>query len=202
MSGLILKDIYRLFLSYRLPLAAMALLTVLSALMPDPSFFIIFLCVQGAVLPVSLFSYDEKDRWCGYLGALPVSKTQYVWAKYLVGALAVAVCAVLVLAAQTARMLVLMQLDLDALLGLAEFFFIVGLTLPALMFPFMFRLGSEKGRIAFILIIVAACALAAVLLPDGTVSLPHSAALVVPLAAVLYLASGILSAALYERRET
>lgn len=203
MKGLLRKELYLIWKYCRALLVIVAAFIAVSWAGEENSFFLYYPCVIAGMLPVTLYSYDERDGWCAYSAALPVSRGQYVSAKYLVGLLAAAAAALLAALAQSLQMGVAAG-GLGGYFGIAAGILAGGLAGPAITLPFVFRFGAEKGRIAYYMVILLLCvcmtvlgnASSAALLPGGT----PGALLAFLAAAVLYGASWLLSIAFYQKR--
>ena len=198
MKGLLLKDWY-LTTKYAMRLLVIAaVFLLLSAIMPENGFFMVYPCVLFAMLPTTLYSYDEKEKWTSYVGALPVSRALYVTEKYLFGALVMAAY----LALLTALYLCFGAAEHlpEALLSAV----VLGFLAPALMLPVLLRFGVEKGRLAYLLflgalfggVLLLTGGKGEALLPERA---PQWALALLPIA--LYALSWRLSVALYRRRE-
>ena len=82
----------------------------------------------------------------------------------------------------------------------------MGLTGPAILLPIIYKLGSERARIAYYIVIGAVCALAFILPYDGIsaagaapVSIP-APLLICLISALLFAASWLLSIQFYKKR--
>lgn len=198
MKGLLLKDWYMTVKYWRITLLISGLFLVLSAIKAGNSFFTFYPCAMMSMLPASLLSYDDREKWTDHVQTLPVSRRDYVTGKYLFGVLAIAAY-LLVL---TLLYLVLCPAWLpDALL----FSVFIGTLVPALTLPFLFRFGSEKGRIVYLLTIGAVFGiLAASSLSDNGTPLRHFASLptwsVPPASLLIYALSWRISLRMFEKR--
>ena len=152
-------------------------------------------------LPVTALSYDDREKWCVYCQTLPVTRAQYVAGKYVLG-LGCAACAVLMTAACALNP----ATDRGMLAALLPCVPLLVLTAPSLCLPRFFRLGAEKGRTAYLFIIVLLCAGASIVSGDGAslpaqMAQPGMGAAAIVAAAVLYGASWLLSTRFYAQRE-
>ena len=151
-------------------------------------------------LPASLLSADEKDGWLVYCETLPVTRRQVVTAKYLTSLLLTAAIIVLVLLAA----LLSGQLRTPALTAALPLLPAMGLGVPALMFPAMFRLGAVKGRTVYLVAVVIASAACAVLMVSAEakrlLSQLHPA-MAAAAALAVFAASWALSVRWFEKRE-
>lgn len=151
-------------------------------------------------LPASLLSADEKDGWLVYGETLPVTRRQMVTVKYLTSLLLTAAIIVLVLLAA----LLGGQLDAPALTAMLPLLPAVGLGVPALMFPAMFKLGATKGRTVYLVTVVAASAVCAVLMVSAEAKYLLSQlhpAITAAAALAVFAASWALSVYWFEKRE-
>ena len=198
MKGLLLKDWY-LTTKYMRTLVLISLVfAVMSVFSPENAFFRVYPAVMFAMIPVSLYSYDDREKWTVYAQAFPVSRAQYVTEKYLFGA----ICTAALAAMQTILHLVTGAEGVDGAVTLSLF---LGLVSASLMLPILFRFGAEKGRIAYLIFIGVICAGGASL--SILASSANAATMPAPTlglcagAIALYIASWRLSVALYRKRE-
>ena len=78
MRGLLLKDWY-LIKKYCWILCLMdVLFIVLSLFAMDSVFIFIYPYMFAGIIPMTLYAYDEREKWKAYCAALPVSRKQYV----------------------------------------------------------------------------------------------------------------------------
>ena len=204
MKGLLLKDWY-LITRYCRAVFLIDLIFIVGALfLPGYAIFLAYPSLLAAVVPLTLYSCDEREKWHVYSGVLPVSRAQLVSAKYIVGLLCEAAVLLLTVALHTAARFVLpggAANDLIPVLIASA----LSLVTPALTLPLMFRLGAEKGRIGYIIVVAGVCAVSVTLLNRDVTSLAQnitlSPAVLCAVALALYAASWLLSVALYKKRE-
>ena len=114
-------------------------------------------------LPASLLSADERDGWLAYCDTLPIGRRQLVAAKYVTSAVltALIITLVLLISALTGQPTVAggTAVPLSILIPLL---LAVGLGVPALMFPVMFKFGATKGRAVYIAVVMIASAMPSV----------------------------------------
>ena len=154
-------------------------------------------------LPASLLSADEKDGWLVYCEALPVTRRQIVTAKYLTSAaLTVVIIVLVLLAALLSGSFAHPSASLlPAILPLLP---VVGLGVPALMFPAIFKLGATKGRGVYIVTVLLAAAACAVLMASEKVSQALSDVSPLPMTAAalaVFAGSWALAVHWFEARE-
>ena len=202
MKGLLLKDFYMLFCYCRLFLLVIAVFLAAGMLTETDMTFLFIPCMFAGLLPVTLQAYDERSGWCRYSGVLPYTRAQLVSVKYLLSLLLG--CAVVLLAG-VAYLLPAGAAEPSGLASLLAVAASLTLIFPALLMPFVFRFGSEKGRIAYLILVGGLCA-GGLLLFNGEHELPQLENgwqwLLIGAAALLYTGSWLLSVAIYQARES
>ena len=198
MKGLLLKDWYLTVKYLRMLILISLLFAAMSVFSPENGFFRIYPAVMFAMIPVSLYSYDDREKWTVYAQAFPVSRAQYVTGKYLFGALG--------MAALVALLTVLYLISgAEGFVGAVTLSLVLGLGSASLMLPVLFRFGAEKGRIAYLIFIGVICgggvALSLAAPPEGGAAMPTPSAALCAGMIVLYILSWRLSVALYQKRE-
>ena len=204
MKGLLLKDWYMIKRYCRFVYLMILAFIVGSLFLPNFMTFLSYPFLFAAITPLTLYSYDEREKWNVYSGALPVSRAQLVSVKYIIGLLSEAAVLLLSVVLRLAARPFVPEGTFDDVLSIL-IMSALSLVTPAVTLPLMFRLGAEKGRIAFTIVLAFfAAAFVAFLnnaksaLQSGTAHI-HPALLCVALA--LYGASWLLSIALYKKRE-
>lgn len=135
--------------------------TVFLSYNTDGTFAASYLVMIASFLGISTISYDETDNGYGFLFCLPVSRSQYVVAKYLFNLL-------LSVAAWIAGIVVTViiwlvhpgESGLTELLITNMVFLPVIFLIQSIMQPTIFQYGSERGRIVLFVVIggiVAVC---------------------------------------------
>lgn len=184
MKGLLIKDCYVLFREARVFL----LIVVIFCFIRNP-------CTQGfaimyaSMLPFTTMGYDEQSKWDYLAEMMPYSRRDMVLSKYIIGILATLAVAVL----QTFSALVLQVFSPDGLLNehlsSIVIYICCGLLLMAVDLPVLFKLGSEKGRMVYLLITVL-CAVGVVASVSTDFFLWHLPSAVYPIAGVLLVIIG------------
>lgn len=148
MKGLLLKDIYTLVKQMRI----MLLLLVIFACVPGFT-LAAFAVFYAAMLPVTALAYDERSKWNDLAAMLPYSERNIVLSKYVLGLISVGAAALIAGAAQFVVGMVRHTMpgkeDFLAIILIA----LISLILLCINLPLMFRMGVEKGRIAFMIFI-------------------------------------------------
>lgn len=204
MKGLLLKDWYLITRYCRFVYLVDLVFIVGALFLPGNAFILVYPYLFAATVPLTLYSYDEREKWHIYSAVLPVSRAQFVSAKYIAGLLSEAAVLLLTIALRVAVRPVLPGGAQDDLI-LILIGSVLGLVMPAVVLPLMFRLGAEKGRIGYTIVIAVVCSASVVFLNRDTASVSRSVTLhpAVLCAAVLviYAASWLLSVAIYKKRE-
>ena len=153
MKGLLLKDWYQVSKNMRTMYLTVAIVMAVWLFSTSGSYVfpVSYAAMFLGILSVSLLAYDQNSGWVEYGWALPVSKKLLVAEKYLVGLLCAAGAAgigglfVVVLSLRSGQ-----ALDAAALLLLTNS---VGTTLlmNSIFLPLMYRFGSEKARMIYVM---------------------------------------------------
>ena len=206
MKGLLLKDFYLSWRYFRAFIVIVAVFLAVSFTGDDNIFFLIYPIMIASVIPMTLVSYDEHDKWTAYSGTLPYTRAQLVSTKYLVGMCFGSVAFLISMAATTVRMILGggFVLEQFALVGTA--LLVLGCLGPALILPYVFKYGAEKGRMAFYITIGLFTAAATVLAGIGfQVQVMGGGlwplAVVAGVSILLYALSWWLSIRFYQKRE-
>ena len=155
MKGLLRKDFYMVFRYCRTMLLVIVVFLAVSFVSKANDFFTYYPCLLCGMIPVTLLSYDERSGWNRYALSMPCTRAQLVGGKYLIGSAMVAGATVISAAAAVIRSRVLgLAMGQEELLQTVEILLSVGLLAPALCLPWMFKLGVEKGRLAYYGVIV------------------------------------------------
>lgn len=157
MKGLLVKDYLMLINQKRFLVLALVMMIVISLSGSGGTFAIGYCAFMGVLNGVSTISYDEYNHGYSFLLSLPFTRKEYVLEKYLftficvilfslVGGL-IAVGSQMI---QTNPVFSLFELGVTLLT-------LVGMSLlvTAIMLPVQLRFGAEKGRIAFVVIMLS-----------------------------------------------
>lgn len=193
MKGLLLKDWYMLIKYYRNFLFVIVGMSILYLFSRHNPFFLVYPMIVAVMIPISLMSYDEKTRWSTYCDALPCTRAQVVSAKYvfcILGTMAVLLFSALIISVSSGMDELIMLYIIGS----------IGLLVPGITLPVIFKLGVEKGRLAYYLGIAIICGAG---IAAGTIEihLPEQLLIFMPLAAIVIFAlSWLLSIRLYSKR--
>lgn len=207
MKGLILKDLYMTRKYFRNYLFILILFLGLSFSDGDNLFMIFYPGLIATMIPVNLLAYDERSHWDIYCGTLPVSRDMVVSAKYLLELLLLGAVYGLTLGVQALRMTLNQEFDWQNFLVLMSLLWMAYLIAGSISLPFMFKLGVEKGRTAYYVMIGIICGSAAIsgyaFSNDLQADIPFGAVLVIGclIAAAVFAGSWYLSMVFYRKRE-
>lgn len=207
MKGLILKDLYMSAKYFRNYLLILLIFVGVSFVQEDSLFFAFYPFLICGMIPVNLLAYDERAHWDIYCGTLPVTRDMVVSAKYLIGLLLQGVVFLVTAIGQAFRFGSYGSFDWESYLVLMSLMAMLSLFSSSITLPFMFKLGVEKGRMAYYVMVFLICGGAGIAgfafneqlqatIPFGTVL-----ALGVVLAAAVYALSWYLSILFYRKRE-
>jgi len=202
-KGLLLKDFY-MGAKYMRTYLMLVVIFLGSAFVNDNLFFVFYPCILSSMIAINLLAYDERSKWDAFCGAMPVSKRQVVSGKYLLGLICQCVIVLLTMLVQALRMHVnggLAWENLNVLLGTLVSLCCFSVSIPL---PLIFRLGVEKGRMVYYVMVGVACGgsfVAADLLQGERIPSGLSVWTVAGVGIVLYMLSWQLSIRWYEKRE-
>ncbi len=204
MKGLLLKEWYMMLRHAKGYLLVCLVFFTISIFSEGDTFFEAYPLVLAGMIPITLISYDERSGWISFGNILPCSRKQFVSAKYIL--------AIIIAVFMTACTLIVhiiriysagggVQLGAGVIAGAA-----FSLMPPSFVLPAVFKLGSEKGRLAYIVVIAVVCACIPFLnmtSENYTVYADMSAIgfIALPLSLLIFAASWLLSVRFFEKRE-
>ena len=147
MKGLLLKDLTMMLKYGRITLLACLLFSLAGCFGEPNLFFMLYPVVIGSVMAQSLIAYDERSGWDSYCDALPVTRAQVVTGKYLI---ALIVFAVFFILGVIGQLISSVRGGGQSVLSVIALLAAGGLIIPAVLLPFSFRFGTEKGRIVYL----------------------------------------------------
>ena len=206
MKGLLIKDYYMLvkyFKTYLLLVGVMAIVVMFSSSTPV---FIIYPVIMANMLPVSLINYDELSHFDKYYQTMPISKTQYVTGKYLASLIFQLLSVFIFTVAYGISLVMGSEFEINKLFSLVSFMiFLVGV-LPSILLPFVFKYGSEKGRLFYLLITAIVAGIATYFVNQDSMISPDfggdlSFVVELVMMVVIYFASWFISIKVYSKKE-
>ena len=206
MKGLLLKDFYLLTKYCRMIFIFVFVFLVCSPFFgSDDTLFIFYPCAIVSLIPMSLYSYDEREKWCDYSITLPVSKSQFVSAKYIIGLLCNLVMIFIVAIVQAFQMINTGVFTRSGYFSIIVSLLSICLIAPSILMPFIFKFGTEKGRIVYFIVIGSICALLGIFAANQmqfSSLLDGLNIIIIFLVSVgIYIASWLLSIHFYKKRE-
>lgn len=206
MKGLLLKDFYMTIKYGKTLFLVVLVFLAISCFDDGGSFFLVYPMILAGVLPMSLISLDEREKWVQYSGTLPYTRAQLVSSKYIIGLLLGIGAFILSMATTAGRMWMNGYFSLLEFGTIASLLLVLGLLPPTVLLPFVFKFGAEKGRIMFYVVIGLATAIGTLLAGFGfqmQMQTNEFAILFVmcTVAVLLYLGSWCFSVAFYKKRE-
>lgn len=199
MQACLKKDFYTIWGYCRYLLFVIALFTLLPYLSGDTEmgFYAIYPRLFAGMIPLTVYTYDEREHWCSTCVTLPISRKTYVLSKYALGLLLTAAILLLgfVLDFVFSRV---NGVTTELPSGLSV---VMSLATPALTMPFVFLFGAEKGRIIYLVGIGVASALSVMTVNEmPSLSVGSDVSLLL-IAVAVYAVSAVLSVAFYQKRE-
>lgn len=207
MKGLLLKDLYMIRKYYKAYFVIAVAFIVISVVSEENSFFVFYPFLLFGMIPVNLLGYDEGCHWTQYSGALPYTRAQIVSAKYCLGLGGLIVIFAASGIAQVVRAQIGGAYPFKDYIALALTVLTVSTVTASVSLPFIFKLGFEKGRIAFFVMIGVACAGVIAAINSAMADLLMGTKLhgILPFLALigiaLYALSWYLSIVFFEKRE-
>ena len=185
-----------------------AVVLIVTSLFAEENLFMTFYpCVLCGMIPVNLLAYDERSHWMAFSGTLPYTKAQIVSGKYLIGLLT-----------QLALLLAIglvhgIHMAMDDSFALQDYAVLMLLMLcvstiaSSVTLPFTFKLGVEKGRIAYYVtmgLVMAAIATVSIIFKyqlQNMIRVELPLVVVALICVCLYALSWYLSIVFYQKRE-
>lgn len=212
MKALLLADFYQAKKHCRGLLAIMVLFAAVTVIAQRGEnlslFFAVYAMLLSGIISMTLLAYDEQSKWNIYAQVLPFTRRQQVSAKYLDSLICVAA---MWLVFTVVFLTGVGRLGLNTTLVLVCLMPAVGLLPAAIILPVVFRCGVTKGRVVYIIVLIAVAGGGGALgsVSGGELSIPPLPALpdwlLIPLpvvvSAALYALSWALAIRWYEKRE-
>ncbi len=226
MKGLLKKDFLVLFRAYKLYMIV-AVLLVVQTFLSGWGWQVIFPALICGMLPVSLYSLDERDKWNTYALTTTYTRRGLLSEKYLLGVIIMLVItAVSALAMSVYALRVSADIQVDAALCTYDVFghnvvipyaaaraiesllhsVSMALIPTAVSLPFMFLFGAEKGRLiapvvlGFSATLLVSFELSRIGGAEGFVDLGAALGLA-GIAAALYAVSWLVSVLIVQKRD-
>lgn len=154
MLGLIIKDLLVCKKNLRTVLILVAIFTVFGLTSDDTSFITLITCLYFSMMVLTAFAYDTQAKWDAYGMTMPVSRSETVLAKYLLGAILSAAGTVLSLIVNMGIALYKHNPIVPDLIVAQLVVFGVSFVILGIIIPLIYRFGVEKTRLIMIVIFV------------------------------------------------
>ena len=202
MKGLIIKDFINLKKQSKVIGALVIFYLLISITSKNNSMFGAMMLILFAMMPITAISYDEKANWDKYGLTMPVSRTDMVLSKYILGLILSSFALVLNFIAQ-----IFMGTEMNTE-NITVIFVIFGISILfiSLLLPIIFKFGVEKGRMLMIVVLMLPT-LIIILLPEIVKTPPSEEMIVKALYAlpfiivIFYLLSIFISVNIYKKKE-
>lgn len=149
MIGLMRKDLFVADKSGRLLLV----MAVIFSLIPSMgSFGATYAMMLALMMPLTSIAYDERCKWDKYAAMLPYTPGQIVWSKYLLAYFYTLLGGGIIVLGTFLRGITTGTADWKETMQLAILMGVVMLFIMAVGLPVIYRFGSEKGRLAMIVV--------------------------------------------------
>lgn len=211
MKGLITKELLVLFRTNRIQLIIILMFVILGVFLKNPV-YIMFVPLLLPMITKQVLAIDENSKWDRYSTCFPVDRKKIVASKYLVIIISAVISVILVAISFTLMNFIKTDvldnsdIDLKLYLGMAV---AESFILPSLSYPFDFKFGTVKGRLAYYIVIaIGVTSLSASMINKESSALiskldaPSTIALICIVAsAAIFIVSWIISSKAYESRE-
>jgi len=148
MNGMIKKDLFMIKNNYRSIIVTFIIYIFYTIMFKmDMSFLLPFM---GLMICISTFNYDDFNNWHSFATSLPQGKINVVRSKYITAiCLTIISTAISVLLSYVINNIRNIGFDVSTSVLCGEILAIV--FIMSLLFPIIFKYGSEKGRIAMMI---------------------------------------------------
>lgn len=150
MKGLFIKDCKLMMLQKNFLLLILTIVIGMMVFTDDVLFPLGFLSFIALLFTVSTISYDDFNNGNAFLFTLPITRKNYVVEKYVLGLLFGCITWIFVTILGLILTLLKDSLPVVDLVQSAFLILTMMIMLQAIMIPFQFKFGGDKGRIAMI----------------------------------------------------
>ncbi len=162
MKGLLIKDIKLMKNMLRLVGAILVFSIVFSTTGENIFFSMGYISVFVAILSITSINYDEYDNGMAYLFSLPFSRKEYVQEKYLFGlGMILAGITISGLISLSVSLIMKVAVSKEEWLAVIVSSVSVAIIMIALVLPTQIKYGSDKGRLAMIVVFLSIALLGA-----------------------------------------
>ena len=148
MNGMIKKDLFMIKNNYRSIIVTFIIYIFYTIMFKmDMSFLLPFMSLM---ICISTFNYDDFNNWHSFATSLPQGKINVVRSKYIISTCLIIIStAISVLLSYVINNIRNIGFDISTSVLCGEILAIV--FIMSLLFPIIFKYGSEKGRIAMVI---------------------------------------------------
>lgn len=150
MKGLLAKDLKLMMLQKNFLLLILAIVIGMMVFTDDVVFPLGFLSFVVSLFTVSTISYDDFDNGNAFLFTLPITRNNYVVEKYFLSLLFGCIAWILATVLGVIATLLKGTLPITDLMPISLIILPIMIVIQAIMLPFQFKFGGDKGRIAMI----------------------------------------------------
>lgn len=173
MLGLIKKDL--LMIKSNIKTIIIMIFVFLVMTINEGETFIFIPTFISMMLMMSTFSYDEYNKTDAYITSLPNGKTNAVTSKYLATLIVVVLSLILSFALSYFAGISQGNLDLEDITMTTLGCGASVLILQSILYPTIYKLGIEKGRISIFVIVFSIVGLGTILMKNGlSIKIPTS----------------------------
>ncbi len=214
MKGLLLKDFYMITKYCKSIFIIVAVFMLAGVSNPTSYFYTIYPVIVASIIPMTIMSYDERFKWNLYCDCMPFSRKKAVASKYILMLLIISITIILISITQVISQIKNSTFELTSYITLITSSFSMTIIAQSFILPIIFKLGVEKGRIAYFIIIGIMCgggiAAYTIFNEETTIKLNiisnissyiTSPIIILLVSAILFVCSFLLSARFYKNRE-
>ncbi len=198
MKGLILKDFY-VFSKYLRSSVLVTLIFALIFLQSGSLFYLALPCIIFGSFPVTFLRYDEFEHWCSYALTFPVSRSEYVSAKYIDSIIYGIICSFVLSVLGFFKM----NLSLKYFQDILSYCLILSFLPFSITMPPVLKFGAQRSRIIYFIMVGVFSALSTAFeLANGFLRFPvfGSAAIFTALL-LIFVSSWFISVIIYKNKE-
>lgn len=165
MIGLLRKDFFNLKKNFKIFLLMLVFYIIMGIVNGDYTIFSTIITIVAIMLPITAMSFDERSKWDRYALTMPISRSNIVFSKYLLGLIFLVSAFILSMVLNLLDSNISFKENITTNLSAVT----MGMIYMSIVFPIMFKFGVEKGRI-FIMMAFFIPAAFAFLLPKLGIS--------------------------------
>jgi len=202
MIGLILKDFLNLRKQMKIYLILIIFYLAIGMVSGNPAMLSSMMAIVAFMIPITALSYDERSKWDRYALTMPLSRSSIVVSKYILGLIFLIMAFIVSILSNLFLNNILLEESMVTNLSSLS----MGLILMSIIFPIIFKMGVEKGRVYMMLVLFIPTAFILLLSKTG-MTMPNEETIksffyVLPVISVLMFTLSILiSVSIYNKKE-